>query len=142
MAFLGTLALMPLFGATINIISLFGFILVLGIVVDDAIVTGENIFRRLQANPGGDTRNTVIAATQEVSTPVTFGVLTTVVAFVPFSLVDGRIGTIFTQIPYAVIPVLLLSLVESKPAFCQRIYVMCRWGSATTPYDALAATHR
>lgn len=111
-AFMGALALMPVMGVTINIISLFAFILVLGVVVDDAIVTGENIYTHVKRGeaPG----EAVVRGTQEVALPVTFGILTTVAAFVPLLMIEGARGQIFAQIPLVVIPVLLFSLVESK----------------------------
>ncbi len=111
-SFLGALALMPTFGITVNIMSVFAFILVLGIVVDDAIVTGENIYTHLKR--GSEPLEAVIQGTQEIAVPVTFGVLTTVVAFIPLALMGGRRGPIFAQIPWIVIPVLLISLLESK----------------------------
>ena len=111
-AFLGGLALMPTIGVTINLISLFAFILVLGIVVDDAIVTGENIYSHMRRNP--NRIEAAIEGTQEVAIPVTFGVLTTVAAFMPLLMIEGVRGKIFAQIPMIVIPVLLFSLVESK----------------------------
>jgi multidrug efflux pump subunit AcrB len=110
--FMGGIAVMPHIGATINMVSLFAFIVVLGIVVDDAIVTGENIYRHLRS--GADPLDAAIRGTQEIAVPVTFGVLTTVVAFIPLLFVDGFRGKIFAQIPMVVIPVLLFSLVESK----------------------------
>lgn len=111
-AFMGSLALLPWLGGTINIISLFAFILVLGVVVDDAIVTGENIYTHLKRgeNPG----DAVVNGTKEVAVPVTFGVLTTVAAFFPLFMIEGVRGQLFAQIPLIVIPVLLFSLVESK----------------------------
>ncbi|MGB0580439.1 MAG: efflux RND transporter permease subunit, partial [Limisphaerales bacterium] len=112
MCFLGAIGLMPFLGITFNIFSLFAFILVLGIVVDDAIVTGENIFRHLQ--DGEDGTSAAISGTHEISTPVIFGVLTTVVAFVPLLMIEGLRGKIFAQIPMVIIPVLLYSLIESK----------------------------
>lgn len=111
-SFMGAFILMPVFGVTLNIMSLFGFILVLGIVVDDAIVTGENIYTHLGTAKSGE--QAAIQGTLEVATPVTFGILTTVAAFLPLAFIDGPRGAIFAQIPYVVIPVLLLSLVESK----------------------------
>ena len=111
-SFMGAIALMPSLGVTFNMISLFGFILVLGIVVDDAIVTGENIFKHLRN--GEDPLNAAINGTEEVAIPVTFGVLTTVVAFTPLLLVEGSAGELFKNIPLITIPVLLFSLVESK----------------------------
>ncbi|HIL72445.1 MAG TPA: efflux RND transporter permease subunit, partial [Verrucomicrobia bacterium] len=74
-AFMGSIFLMPYLGVTINIFSLFGFILVLGIVVDDAIVTGENIYTHLQH--GEDSTHACIQGTHEVAVPVVFGILTT-----------------------------------------------------------------
>lgn len=111
-SFLGALAVMPNLGITINLLSVFAFILVLGIVVDDAIVTGENIYTHLKR--GGDPADAAIKGTEEVAVPVIFGVLTTIVAFVPLMFMEGRRGAIFGQIPYIVIPVLLFSLIESK----------------------------
>ncbi len=111
-SFMGAIALMPFFGITINIMSLFAFILVLGIVVDDAIVTGENIYTHMQRH--GDGQRAAIQGTLEVATPVTFGILTTVAAFIPLALIEGARSTMFKQLPYVVIPVLLFSLIESK----------------------------
>ncbi|MGB1309568.1 MAG: efflux RND transporter permease subunit, partial [Leucothrix sp.] len=111
-SFMGAMTLMPYIGVTYNLISLFAFIVVLGIVVDDAIVTGENIYTHLQR--GADPTTAAIAGTQEVSVPVTFGVLTTMTAFVPLLMVGGMRGQIFAVIPSVIIPVLLFSLIESK----------------------------
>jgi len=111
-SFLGALALMPSLDITLNLVSMFGFILVLGIVVDDAIVTGENVYTHLQRH--GDGVRAAIEGTKEIALPVTFGVLTTVAAFSPLLMIDGVRGKIFAQIPLVVIPVLLFSLIESK----------------------------
>ncbi len=115
-SFMGALWLMPELGVTINIISLFAFILVLGIVVDDAIVTGENIFSHLKRSGSeeGAAVDAAVRGAQEVAVPVTFGLLTTVVAFAPLLFMEGHRGPIFAQIPAVVIPVLLFSWVESK----------------------------
>ena len=110
--FMGAFALMPVFGVTINILSLFGFIIVLGIVVDDAIVTGENVYTHLQR--GTDPLIASIKGTKEIAIPVTFGILTTVAAFLPLAFMEGRRAIFFQQIPLVVIPVLLFSLIESK----------------------------
>ena len=112
-SFLGTFFLMPYIGITLNLVSLFGFILVLGIVVDDAIVTGENIYIHLKRG-NEDKLTSVIEGTYEVAVPVTFGVLTTVAAFLPLMFVDGVRGQLFAQIALVVIPILLISLIESK----------------------------
>lgn len=111
-SFLGALWLMPEMGVTLNMVSMFAFILVLGIVVDDAIVTGENIYSHVKRH--GDPLRAAIEGTQEISVPVTFGVMTTVAAFSPLLFMAGDRGPIFAQIPLIVIPVLLFSLLESK----------------------------
>lgn len=160
-SFMGGLALMPELGVTINLISLFAFILVLGIVVDDAIVTGENIYTHMRRNPNAT--EAAIAGTQEVAIPVTFGVLTTVAAFMPLLMIEGFRGKIFAQIPLIVIPVLLFSLIESKfvlPAHMKhlnfhkekkpnyfariqhRIADGLEWGISTLYQPALAACMR
>ena len=110
--FLGALWTMPYQGVTLNLISLFAFITVLGILVDDAIVTGENIYTHLQK--GTDPVTAATIGTKEVSIPVTFGVLTTMAAFYPLMMIEGTRGQIFGQIPAIVIPVLFFSLIESK----------------------------
>ena len=92
--------------------SLFGFIIVVGVVVDDAIVTGENVYQKLRT--GMDPTQAAIEGTQEVTLPVTFGVITTMVAFIPLMFFDGTWGDFAKQIPPVVAPVLLFSLLESK----------------------------
>ncbi len=109
---IGAFAFMPLFDVTINYTSMFAFILVLGIVVDDAIVTGENIYKHMGQDE--DATDAVIRGTQEVATAVTFGVLTTIVAFASLLTMEGSRSKMFTMIPAIVIPVLLLSLIETK----------------------------
>lgn len=111
-SFAGGLILMPHFGLTLNMMSLFGFIIVVGIVVDDAIVTGENIYTKLRA--GMTPLEGAVLGTKEVATPVTFGVLTTIVAFLPLMYFDGWWGNYTRQIPPVVAGVLLFSLIESK----------------------------
>jgi len=111
-SFLGGLALMPLLDISLNLLSMFAFIMVLGIVVDDAIVTGENIFNHLRR--GGDPTDAAIRGTQEVHVPVTFGVITTMIAFVPLMLLPGRRGEFFSIIAIIVIVALAFSLVQSK----------------------------
>lgn len=111
-SFAGGIWLMPYMGISINMISLFAFILVLGIVVDDAIVTGENVYHRIQQG-----EHPSIAAwkgTSEVGTVVVFGVLTTMVAFTPMLGLSGVSGKIWPNIPLVVIPTLAFSLLQSK----------------------------
>ncbi len=109
--FLGTLWLMPLFDISINVISLFAFIVVLGVLVDDAIVVGENIHVRQQGGERG--LSGAISGATQVAVPVTFGVLTTVAAFAPLMNIPGPMGKLMIQIPLCVITALLFSLVES-----------------------------
>lgn len=111
-SFLGTFFVMPLLGMTINLISLFAFILVLGIVVDDAIVVGESVFTRFQKDGPGVENS--IEGTQRVAMPVTFAVLTSTVAFIPILFIPGFSGKFLAPIPLIVIPTLLFSLLESK----------------------------
>lgn len=111
-SFAGGLWLMPELGVSVNMITLFAFILVLGIVVDDAIVVGENVYRRIQH--GEHPREASWRGTHEVGMVVIFGVLTTVAAFTPMLGISGVSGKIWPNIPLVVIPTLLFSLVQSK----------------------------
>ena len=110
--FLGAIGMMPMLGVTINIMSLFGFILVLGVVVDDAIVTGENIYTKQKL--GLPPQEACIVGTREVARPVVFGILTTVLAFFPLLFGTGFHGRAQRHIALIVMPVLMFSLVESK----------------------------
>ncbi|MFC6440739.1 efflux RND transporter permease subunit [Bowmanella sp. JS7-9] len=112
--FLGTLFLMPMdmFGLSINMISLFGFILVLGIVVDDAIIMGESAYSEIGRK--GHSTDAVIAGVKRVSMPATFGVLTTIAAFVPMLMVTGPFAILWKTIAWVVILCLIFSLIESK----------------------------
>jgi len=110
--FLGALATMPVLGVSINVVSLFGFILVLGVVVDDAIVSGENIYTHQRR--GLPPEKAAVTGAQEVALPVIFGVLTTILAFVPLLIGQGFNGKWNSQIALVVIPVLAFSLIESK----------------------------
>ena len=111
-AFAGSFFLLPIIGASLNLITLFAFILVLGIVVDDAIVTGENVYQHMQR--GADPLTASIKGTQEVAIPVIFGVITTMVAFSPIAMMTGLRGNFFKMIPIVVVPVLFFSIIESK----------------------------
>jgi len=110
-SFLGAIAMMPSLDVSANVISLFAFTLVLGIVVDDAIIVGENIYRHQEEH--GEGLRGAIEGAREIAKPVTFAVLTTVAAFMPMMFVPGMMGKIFRVIPFVVIPCLLFSLVES-----------------------------
>ncbi|MCB1226080.1 MAG: efflux RND transporter permease subunit [Verrucomicrobiales bacterium] len=111
-AFLGAVMMMPSLGVSINMISLFAFILVLGIVVDDAIVVGENVYERIVN--GEDPKDAAPRGTQEVGVVVVFGVLTTMMAFTPMLGLSGVSGKIWPNIPMVVIPTLAWSLLQSK----------------------------
>lgn len=111
-SFAGAIWMMPTTGISINMITLFAFILVLGIVVDDAIVVGENVYRRIRN--GEDPRDASWKGTHEVGVVVIFGVLTTAVAFTPMLGISGVSGKIWRNIPWIVIPTLLFSLIQSK----------------------------
>ena len=110
-SFLGAGLLLPSWDVSINMISLFAFIVTLGIVVDDAIVVGEAIYKRRQE--GLSPAKAAIVGAHDVAKPVIFSVLTTIVAFSPLLFVPGTMGKFFRNIPTVVISVLLLSLVES-----------------------------
>lgn len=100
------------FGLTINELTTFGFLMALGIVVDDAVVVGESIYTTRKKQ--GDSTQSTIAGTMKVAAPTIFGVLTTTVAFIALSNVDGNAGKIYAQFSIVVSVCLLLSLVESK----------------------------
>lgn len=110
-SFLGSVLLMPGFDVSLNMISLFGFIVSLGMVVDDAIIVGESIFYRRQR--GEDLTEAAISGAREVAKPVTFSIMTTIVAFSPLFFVPGVSGKFFKVIPAIVVSVLLISLIES-----------------------------
>lgn len=108
MAFLNT----PYVDTSLNMISIFGFILVLGIVVDDAIIIGESAYSEQELQ--GHSVENIINGVYQVSTPATFGVLTTIVAFAPTLFVDGMIGPFPRACGWVVILCLIFSLIESK----------------------------
>ncbi len=110
-SFFGAIWLMPGMGASINVISLFAFIVVLGIVVDDAIIVGENVYSHFQRGSRG--LQAAIEGAREVSVPVTFAVLTSIAAFSPLLMVPGNMGKIMKLIPQIVIATLIFSLIES-----------------------------
>ncbi len=139
-AFSGAFFLLPLWGVSLNLITMFAFILVLGIVVDDAIVTGENVYQHMQA--GEKSLSASIKGTQEVAIPVIFGVLTTIAAFYPLTVLSGLRGNFFKQVPIVVIPVLLFSLVESKLILPAHLKHCRHLGDAVNPKNWLARFQR
>ena len=110
-SFMGALLMLPYLDVSINLLSLFTFILVLGIVVDDAIIIGENIYRHIEN--GEDLKKASREGAYEVGIPVIFAVLTTIATFSPMLFVGGSVGRIWRIIPLVVIPTLLWSLIES-----------------------------
>jgi len=110
-SFMGGFWLMPALGLSINMLSLFTFILVLGIVVDDAIVVGENVF--LWKERGLSPEDAAVKGASQVAIPVTFAVLTTMATFSPMLAVEGNMGQIWRIIPLVTIIVLIFSLIES-----------------------------
>ncbi len=107
----GAMVLMQMVGATLNLISMFGLIVVLGLIVDDAIVVGENIYARVER--GESPREAAIIGTQEVIWPVLIAVATTIGAFAPLRFIEGQIGDFMGILPVVVTCALLISLVES-----------------------------
>lgn len=110
--FLGSCVLLPLFGVSFNMISLFAFILVLGIVVDEAIVIGENIFSHRRR--GVPAEQAAIIGTQELFYPMLFSVMTTCCAFIPLMLLPGPEGKLMSAIPIVVITTLFISVLEAS----------------------------
>jgi len=109
-SFLGAVLLMPAAGLSINMMTMFAFILALGIVVDDAIVVGENIYHRRQN--GEDRMTAAIKGTREVAMPIAFSILTNVVAFVPMLFLPGMMGKFLWMLPVVVILAFLISWIE------------------------------
>lgn len=110
-SFIGSMWFLPPADVSVNMISLFAFIVVLGMVVDDAIIVGEAIYKRRQE--GMDRVSAAIHGVKEVAAPVTFAIATTLIAFAPMLFVPGPAGKFFRNIPIVVMAVLFLSLVES-----------------------------
>lgn len=110
-SFLGTFIVMWIFGISINLLSVFGLIIVLGIIVDDAIVIGENICRHVEE--GEPSEEAAINATEEVQWPVIIAVLTTIAAFAPLLFIQGTIGDFMGELPIVVMAALSVSLVEA-----------------------------
>jgi multidrug efflux pump subunit AcrB len=110
-SFLGSMLLLPVLDVSINMVSMFAFIVTLGIVVDDAIVVGENVYYHRQNGLGWFA--SAIKGAREIAMPVNFSVLTNMVAFMPLFFIPGFMGKIYRQIPVVVISVFAISLVES-----------------------------
>ena len=110
-SFLGAFLFLPWLGVSINMISLFAFIIALGIVVDDAIVAGENIYEYRQRGMGFV--EAAVQGARDIAVPVIFSVLTNVVAFLPLAMIPGAFGQLWAVIPAVVSTVFVISLVEA-----------------------------
>jgi len=110
-SFIGAMIFLPMVDISVNMISMFGFLIVLGIVVDDAIVVGENIYEYRQK--GYSFMDAAIKGAKDVSKPVTFSILTTIIAFVPLLFIPGVTGKYWWPLPVVVIVVLVVSLFEA-----------------------------
>jgi len=133
--FVGTLAVMPSLDTSVNMISLFAFILVMGIVVDDAIVVAESVHThqtRLKEGRAGAKRGAL-----EIQGPILFAVSTTIIAFLPMAFMTGATSRLWFMIPAVVIPTLVFSLVESLcilPAHLAHAPRWMTWLSARPPF--------
>lgn len=110
-SFLGALLLLPNFDISINMVSMFAFIVTLGIVVDDAIIAGENIYEYRQR--GMDYLTAAIEGAKDISVPLSFAILTNVVAFAPLFFIPGTMGKFFSVIPAVVCTVFIISWIEA-----------------------------
>ena len=110
-AFLGAILFLPTFDVSINMVSMFGFIIALGIVVDDAIIAGENIFSHIQE--GMSYQEAAIKGASEVAKPLTYAILTNIVAFLPLLLLPGSMKLLFGAIPIVVVLCFAVSWVEA-----------------------------
>jgi multidrug efflux pump subunit AcrB len=110
-AFIGSWLFLPPLGVTINMISMFGFLVAIGIVVDDAIVVGENVFEERKTGKSG--LQAAIDGTRSIAAPVTFSILTNLIAFVPLLFIPGETGKFWWPLPVVVMTVLTLSLLEA-----------------------------
>ena len=127
-SFVGTFGVMAILGVSINLMSLFAFILAIGIVVDDAIVVGENIYAEREKGTKGVIAS--IRGTRRITRPVIFAVLTTMVAFGPLFFIPSSIGKIIGEIPIIVMSVLFFSLVESLLVLPNHLSHLPRPGAA------------
>jgi len=110
-AFLGAMLFLPIFDVSINMVSMFGFIIALGIVVDDAIIAGENIYSHMQE--GMSYQEAAIKGANEVAKPLTYAILTNIVAFLPLLLLPGSMKLLFGAIPIVVVLCFAVSWVEA-----------------------------
>jgi len=110
-SFMGAFVVLNYMGASINMVSLFGFIMTLGILVDDAIIVGENVYSHYSM--GKSPKQAIIDSMEQVGTPVLMAVLTTIVAFTPLMFIAGIMGKFIAIMPQTVIIILSFSLIEA-----------------------------
>jgi len=110
-SFIGAILFLPLAGLSVNMISMFGFLVALGIVVDDAIVVGENVYALREEGMGAV--EAAIQGAREMAKPVTFAILTNIIAFIPLLFIPGTTGKYWWPLPAVVIVVLAVSLLEA-----------------------------
>ncbi|MCG6155356.1 efflux RND transporter permease subunit [Rubinisphaera margarita] len=130
-SFMGTFLVMWMFGVSINLLSMFGLIIVLGIIVDDAIVIGENIFRHVEE--GEESTEAAVRGAEEVMWPVIVAVTTTIAGFAPLLFIKGRIGDFMRELPIVVLAALSVSLIEALvilPAHLRHLKKPKKKGSA------------
>jgi multidrug efflux pump subunit AcrB len=130
-SFLGTFTLMHFFGATINLLSLFGLIIVLGMLVDDAIVVGESVFTKMEQ--GMPPAEATIAGASEVAMPVVCAVATTIAAFLPLMFIEGTVGAFMGVLPIVVMSALFVSIIESFTCLPAHLAHRRRRGAARPP---------
>ena len=111
LSFMGAFLVLEYMGASVNMLSLFGFIMTLGILVDDAIIVGENVYTHY--SEGMKPKEAVMAAMDQIGGPVVMAVTTTIVAFAPLMFIDGIMGKFISIMPQTVICILMISLLEA-----------------------------
>ncbi|HCR96289.1 MAG: efflux RND transporter permease subunit [Halomonas sp.] len=110
-AFLGAMLFLPWIGVSLNMMSMFAFIIALGIVVDDAIMVGENIYSYREE--GYSLRDAAVKGAGEIAVPLTFAILSNIVAFLPLLFLPGFLGMLFATLPVVVVTVFLISWAEA-----------------------------
>ena len=140
LAFVGAFILMQQLGVSINMLSVFGFIIAMGIAVDDAIVVVDNVYAEQERT--GEPLAAAVRGTQRVATPVVFAVLTTIAAFTPLLFVGGTIGKFLGDVPLVVIFILLVSLVEVLLILPSHLSHHVSGGTPTTTAGRLLARAR
>jgi multidrug efflux pump subunit AcrB len=130
-SFMGAFVVLDYSGETINMISLFAFIMTLGILVDDAIIVGENIYSHYYR--GKTVREAVVDGISEVGGPVVMAITTTMVAFLPLMFITGIIGKFIAVMPKAVIAILAVSLIEALIILPAHLHGALRRSTRNTP---------